>query len=223
MAGFVNAAISLCWYAGEGMKFDVGTITARETYRMMIELITPRPIGWISTLSPAGITNLAPFSFFNGVGASPPTLCFSAVNSRDGRVKDTIRNIEANEQFVVNLASFDNRIAMNASSEEFPYEESEFAACGVLAAASEMVKPPRVADAKAHFECELHQIVRIGTGPLAANLVIGRIVLIHIADDVLDEKGAIDPQRLDTIGRMGGDAYARTTDLFRLPRPPARR
>jgi flavin reductase (DIM6/NTAB) family NADH-FMN oxidoreductase RutF len=205
------------------MKVDVSTITARDTYRMMIELITPRPIGWISTLSPAGITNLAPFSFFNGVGASPPTVCFSAVNSRDGRVKDTVLNIEATGEFVVNIAGYDNRIAMNASSEELPYEESEFDACGVIAVASETVKPPRVADAKAHFECVLHQIVRIGEGPLAANLVIGRIVLIHIADDVLDDKGAIDPRRLDTIGRMGGDAYARTTDVFRLPRPPARR
>lgn len=205
------------------MKVDVSTITARETYRMMIELITPRPIGWISTLSAAGITNLAPFSFFNGVGASPPTVCFSAVNSRDGKVKDTVRNIEATGEFVVNIASYETRIAMNASSEELPYEQSEFEACGITSAPSETVKPPRVADAKAHFECVLHQIVRIGEGPLAANLVIGRIGLIHIADDVLDDKGALDPRKLDTIGRMGGDAYARTTDIFRLPRPPARR
>ena len=205
------------------MKVDVSTIPARETYRMLIELITPRPIGWISSLSPGGIANLAPFSFFNGVGANPPTVCFSAVNNRDGREKDTVRNIEATGEFVVNLASFGNRIAMNASSEEFPYEQSEFEACGITTAASEVVKPPRVADAKAHFECVLHQIVRIGEGPLAANLVIGKIVLIHVVDEALDERGAIDATKLDTIGRMGGDAYARTTDIFRMPRPPARR
>jgi flavin reductase (DIM6/NTAB) family NADH-FMN oxidoreductase RutF len=201
------------------MKVDPIAAGARDAYRLMVELVTPRPIGWVSTVSAAGSDNLAPFSFFNAVGANPPSLCFSVANRRDGTVKDTIRNLEATGEFVVNVASYDLREAINASSAELPYEESEFAHCGLTPLPSERVRPPRVAEAKAHFECVVHQIVRVGEGSLAANLVIGRIVLIHIADDVIDPQGHVDAHKLDTIGRMGGDGYTRTTDLFAMPRP----
>jgi flavin reductase (DIM6/NTAB) family NADH-FMN oxidoreductase RutF len=204
------------------MKVDPIASGARDAYRLMIELVTPRPIGWVSTISAAGKSNLAPFSFFNAVGANPPSLCFSCANRRDGSVKDTVRNIEATKEFVVNVASFDLRTAVNESSAELPYEESEFEHCGLTPLPSERVAPPRVGEAKASFECVLHEIVRVGEGSLAANLVIGRIVLIHITDAVINELGHVDPSKLDTIGRMGGDAYARTTDLFSLPRPVMR-
>ena len=204
------------------MKVDPIASGAREAYRLMIDLVTPRPIGWVSTISPGGVPNLAPFSFFNAVGANPPALCFSSANRRDGSIKDTVLNVEAIGEFVVNVATFDLREAVNASSEELPYEHSEFERCGLTTVPSERVRPPRVGEAKAHFECVLHQIVRVGEGPLAANLVIGRIVFIHVNDDILDQHRAIDPRKLDTIGRMGGDSYARTTDLFALPRPGRR-
>jgi flavin reductase (DIM6/NTAB) family NADH-FMN oxidoreductase RutF len=201
------------------MKVDPIAAGARDAYRLMVELVTPRPIGWVSTLSAAGVDNLAPFSFFNAVGANPPALCFSVSNRRDGSVKDTIRNIEATGDFVVNVASYDLREAVNASALELPYEESEFAHCGLTPAPSVRVRPPRVAESKAQFECVVHQIVRVGEGGLAANLVIGRIVYIHVDDRVLNEVGHVDPAKLDTIGRMGGDGYARTTDLFAMARP----
>lgn len=201
------------------MNFDPSSLSASDFYRVMINLITPRPIAWISTVSPGGVVNLAPFSFFNGVAASPPTVVFSAVNHRDGRKKDTVVNIEANGQFVVNMASFDLRDAVNATSVDLPYDESELIRAGLTPVPSERVRPPRVAEAKAHIECVLHEIVRVGEGPLAANLVIGRVVLVQVADLVLDDKGRVDPRALDTIGRMGGDAYVRTTDLFSLTRP----
>ena len=201
------------------MRVDPVSLPPRDVYRTMIALITPRPIGWISSISAAGVTNLAPFSFFNGVAASPPTVVFSTVNHRDGRPKDSLANIEATGEFVVNVADYALREQMNATSEELPPGTSEFEACGVEAAPSERVRPPRVAGAPAAFECALHQIVRVGEGPLAASLVIGRILLMHVADRVLDANGLIDPAALDTIGRLGSDQYVRTTDRFALTRP----
>lgn len=201
------------------MRFDPAQLRPGEIYRLMIGVITPRPIAWVSTVSPAGITNLAPFSFFNGVAANPPTLVFSPVNRRDGSRKDTVRNIEASGEFVVNVVTWDAREAMNCSSEDLPYEVSEFERCGVATLPSERVRPPRVAASPVQMECVLHQLVPVGDGPLAAQVVIGRILLVHVDERVLDPQGRVDPRALDTIGRMGGDGYVRTTDLFSMPRP----
>ncbi|MCW8133280.1 MAG: flavin reductase family protein [Planctomycetota bacterium] len=205
------------------MRIDPTAIPVRDMYRMLIGVITPRPIAWVSTVSPRGIPNLAPFSFFNGVAANPPTVVFSPVNRRDGSKKDTILNIEQTPEFVVNVVSYDLARPMNDSSAELPYEESEFDACGLTPLPSEKVKPPRVKEAKVHMECVLHQIVNVGEGPLAANLVIGRIVLMHVDEAVLGADGLPDPFKLDTIGRMGGEGYARTRELFELPRPGGKR
>src|SRR5262245_3215421 len=128
------------------MKIDPTQLRPAEVYRLMVGVITPRPIAWVTTASPAGITNLAPFSFFNGVAASPPTLVFCPVNRRDGSKKDTVVNIEAIGEFVVNVVPYALREAMNASSEELPYEVSELDRSGLTAAPSERVKPPRIAE-----------------------------------------------------------------------------
>lgn len=190
-------------------------------YSTMIRTITPRPIAWVSTVSPGGIANLAPFSFFNGVGSRPAALMFSAVNRQDGTQKDTVCNIKSNGQFVVNVVSSGHAEAMMRTSFEYDYEESEFDAVGVTPTASERVIPPRVSGCDVHFECELIQIVGVGEGPLAANIVIGKILLIEIADRVLDDRSKVDPEKLDTIGRMGGLGFCRTTDRFDL-KPPRR-
>ena len=201
------------------MRIDPTQLPVREMYQYLIGAITPRPIAWVSTLSPRGIPNLAPFSFFNGVAANPPTVVFSPVNRRDGTKKDTVLNLEQRPEFVVNVVSFDHAVPMNASSEEFPYEISEFEKCGLTPVPSEKVGPPRVKEARIQMECVVPQIVPVGEGPLAANLVIGRILLMHVADEVLDAKKQIDPLKLDTIGRMGGEWYSKTRDIFALPRP----
>ena len=201
------------------MDFDPQQIPPQDFYRRMTSCIHPRPIAWVSTLSPRGIANLAPFSFFNGVGANPPALMFSVVNRRDGSQKDTIINVEATRQFVVNVVSYELARKMNATSADLPYETSEFEPCGLTPAPSLRVRPPRVKEALVHLECELHQVVHIGQGPLAANVVIGRILLIHADDAVLDADGQIDPQKLDSVGRMGGQLYATTRDRFEMPRP----
>jgi flavin reductase (DIM6/NTAB) family NADH-FMN oxidoreductase RutF len=201
------------------MTIDPTTTPARDVYRHMIACITPRPIAWVSTISPAGVTNLAPFSFFNGVGANPPAVVFSAVNRRDGSRKDTVINVEATRQFVVNVVSEPMAEKMNCTSAELPYEISEFAVCHLTPEPSLRVKPPRVMEAMVQMECELFDLVHVGDGPLAANVMIGRIVLLHVNEAVLDAARQIDPEKLATIGRMGGNLYSRTKDRFAMERP----
>jgi flavin reductase (DIM6/NTAB) family NADH-FMN oxidoreductase RutF len=129
-----------------------------------------------------------------------------------------VRNLEAVPEFVLNVVSEPLAGAMNDSAAEYAYEESEFGPVGVTPVPAERVRPPRVGEALVHLECVVHQIVHIGEGSLASNLVIGRILLIHAADSVLSD-GRIDPARLDTIGRMDGINYCRTRDRFPLARP----
>ncbi len=181
-------------------------------------MIVPRPIAWVSSVSPAGVTNLAPFSFFNGVTSRPPTLMFVPVTKFDGTPKDTLRNIEASEEFVVNLVNMPLAETMNSTAEALPYDESEMDHFGIEAAASDHVAPPRVAAAPVAFECRLMQITRIGEAPGIANVVFGEIICAHIADDVLTEAGRIDPAKLDLIGRMGGEDYCRSNDQFTISR-----
>lgn len=201
------------------MKLDPATVDPVQAYRLLTAAVTPRPIGWVSTVSPRGVPNLAPYSFFNAVGANPPAVIFSPTNRRDGSKKDSLLNSQATGEFVVNIVSHPVVELMNATSRELPYEVSEFEAAGLTPIASERVRPPRVAEAKVHLECEVLQIVPVGSGPLAGNLVIGKVVLMHVADDVLDASGLIDPARLDTVGRMGAAWYSRTRDRFELHRP----
>lgn len=201
------------------MRLDFSALSAREAYQWMITTILPRPIAWVSTISADGCTNLAPFSFFQGVCANPPTLMFVPVNNRQGGKKDTVRNIEAVPEFVVNLVSRRLAEEMNATSATVPYGESEFAKFGVAAQASDLVRPPRVAAAPVAFECRLHQIVNIGEGPLAANVVFGRILAAHLRDDVLDADGRPDSAKLDLIGRLGGEDFTLTREIFSLVRP----
>ncbi|HWA10947.1 MAG TPA: flavin reductase family protein [Opitutaceae bacterium] len=201
------------------MKLDFSEMPVREIYSWMISTILPRPIAWVSTISADGRTNLAPFSFFQGITANPPTLMFVPVNTREGAKKDTLRNIEAVPEFVVNLVSYALAGKMNATAALLPYGESEFEAFGIEPAASERVRPPRVAAAPVSFECTVHSIVRLGEGPLAANVVFGRIQIAHVSDHVLGPDGRPDPALLDLVGRLGGEGYARTTERFSLKRP----
>ncbi|HUR57327.1 MAG TPA: flavin reductase family protein [Opitutaceae bacterium] len=191
----------------------------RDAYGWMISTILPRPIAWVSTISVEGKTNLAPFSFFQGVTANPPTLLFVAVNDRSGKKKDTVRNLEQVPEFVVHLVPFALAEQMNHTSAMLPYGESEFERFGIASTPSERVRPPRVAAAPVAFECTLDRFVHVGEGPLAANVVFGRIELAHVSDAVLGAEGKPDPAKLDLIGRLGGDSYTRITDRFDLERP----
>ncbi|MFN4241634.1 MAG: flavin reductase family protein [Tepidisphaerales bacterium] len=201
------------------MTIDPRDVQPAEAYRMLTSAVTPRPIGWVSTVSPRGVANLAPYSFFNAVGANPPAVMFSPTNRRDGSPKDSLLNARSTRQFVVNIVSDALAERMNATSRELPYEVSEFEAVGLTPVPSVRVRPPRVAEAAVHIECEVMHIVPVGEGPLAGNIVIGRVLLLHVADDLLGPDGLIDPGKLDAVGRMGGSWYSRTRDRFELHRP----
>jgi len=204
------------------MLLDFATLTPPVAYHWMTTTILPRPIAWVSTISADGKVNLAPFSFFQGVTANPPTLMFVPVNNRDGGKKDTVRNIELVPEFVVNLVPRGLAEAMNQTSALLPYGESEFEAFGIARAPSTRVRPPRVDGAPVAFECALHQIVHIGEGPLAANVIFGRILVAHVRDDVLGPGGQPDARKLDLVGRMGGEGYTTTRDTFAMARPDRR-
>jgi flavin reductase (DIM6/NTAB) family NADH-FMN oxidoreductase RutF len=201
------------------MILDFAALPVRDAYQWMVCTILPRPIAWVSTISPDGRDNLAPFSFFQGITANPPTLMFVPVNNRDGAKKDTVRNIELVPEFVVNLVPHALAAAMNDTAALLPYGESEFSRFGITPAPSLKVRPPRVAASPVAFECVLDRIVRIGEGPLAANVVFGRIISAHVSDDVLGPGGLPDSAKLDLVGRLGGEDYATTRDAFSLRRP----
>lgn len=201
------------------MQIDFTTLSPRDAYNWMISVITPRPIAWVATISAAGETNLAPFSFFQGVCAHPPTLLFTGANDRHGKKKDTIVNIEAVPEFVVNVVPYALAEPMNLCAAPLPHGESEFDKFNIATTPSQLVRPPRVAAAPVALECKLERIVRIGEGPLAGNVVFGTILCAHVSERVLGADGQIDPAKLDTIGRMGGDLYSRTTERFTIARP----
>lgn len=201
------------------MQIDFTQLTARDAYQWMIRTILPRPIAWVSTIAPDGRTNLAPFSFFQGVTSNPPTLMFVPVNDRKGVKKDTVRNIELVPEFVINVVSRELAEKMNLTSAPLGYGESEFEKYGIVAAPSEKVRPPRVAAAPVAFECRLDRIVNIGEGPLAANVIFGRILVAHVKDDVIGADGKPVSAKLDLIGRMGGEDYTGTREVFSISRP----
>jgi flavin reductase (DIM6/NTAB) family NADH-FMN oxidoreductase RutF len=201
------------------MEFDPASLSRGQIYQQMVRIITPRPIAWVSTRSNAGVDNLAPYSYFNAVGSNPPLLMFCPANKPDGSKKDSLRNIEENGEFVVNIVSFDVAEQMNQSSAAYDSETSEFDTCNLTRGESKLVKPPRVAEARAHFECALHTVLNLGTGAGGANLVLGNIVAFHVEDDLLNEDGLTDPGKLDAVGRLGGLSYCRTNDRFDLDRP----
>lgn len=190
-----------------------------DIYKLMIGVIVPRPIAFVSTLDPHGIRNLAPFSYFTGCSTNPPVVCFcTAVRPGPRPHKDTLINIEATGEFVVNVVSEDIAEGMNAASAEAPPEVDEFVLAGLTPVPSELVRPPRVAESRVHMECRLRQIVHVSDQPGGGSLVLGDVLRFHVQQDLLDGF-RIDQEKLRAIGRMGGPTYTRTRDLFHLPRP----
>ncbi len=201
------------------MQIDIASAPVVDVYHLLVGIVTPRPIAWVTTMDAQGRINLAPFSFYNAFGANPPVVVFSPTLRRDGSKKDTLLNIEATREFVVNSSVAALAEKVNQSSKELPYGESEVDLTGLHTTASMKVKPPRLVESPVSLECKLLQIIPVGDGPISANLVIGEIVMMHIAEEVLDEKGMIDPRKLQTVARMGGNYWCRTTDLFEMQRP----
>jgi flavin reductase (DIM6/NTAB) family NADH-FMN oxidoreductase RutF len=188
-------------------------------YKLMVGVIVPRPIAFVSTVNSEGQRNLAPFSFFTAVSANPPVICFSPmVRGSDGGCKDTLHNIEATREFVVNVVSEDFVDRMNVCSGEYPPEVDEFDLSGLTPVASDLVRPARVAESRVNMECRLLQVLHVSTKPLGGSLVLGEVLRFHVADELFSDY-KIDPDKLRPVGRMGGPTYTRTTDRFNLERP----
>jgi flavin reductase (DIM6/NTAB) family NADH-FMN oxidoreductase RutF len=201
------------------MIIDVSSAEVLNVYQALVGIVTPRPIAWATTLDAEGRVNLAPFSFFNAFGANPPIVVFSPTLRRDGSKKDTLRNLEVVPEFVLNAAVEDLADAMNLTAKELLPGQSEAEFAGLEMCPATRVRPPRVAASPVHLECRVNRILPMGDGPLAANLVIGEVLLIHVDDSVLDAAGRVDPRKLRTIARLGRDFYCRSTDLFEMRRP----
>jgi len=201
------------------MQIEVKHADPQTVYKALIGVVNPRPIAWVTSVDALGRVNLAPFSFFNAFGASPPVVIFSPVVRRDGGFKDTLLNVQATGEFVLNAAVESLSEQVNQTSRELPHGENEAEQAGLRLVPSVLVRPPRVADSPVQMECKLLQVLPIGSGPGAANLVIGEVLLFHIDDAVLDDRGQVDPRKLRTIARLGGDTYCRSTDLFEMHRP----
>lgn len=205
------------------MQIDPATIPARDRYKLLIGGIVPRPIAVVSTISPDGRTNLAPFSFFAGVGSEPMALLFCPANGPDGDEKDTLRNAKpvaegGTGEFVVHVATEGIVRQVVAAAEPLPYGESEFERLALDTTPSSRVRPLRWTASPIAFECVTRQVTRLAPGiPAGGNVVLGEVVAIHLDDALVDGRFRIDPALLAAVGRMGGFGYCRTVDRFELP------
>jgi flavin reductase (DIM6/NTAB) family NADH-FMN oxidoreductase RutF len=198
------------------MIIDPTTVPPQINYRILVGAVVPRPIAFVSTISPEGVRNLAPFSFFNVVCGDPPVICFSPIWRNPP--KDTIVNIRATGEFVVNIVSEDFADRMNICSGEYPSSVDEFSLSGLTPVESVVVRPARVKESHVNMECRLMQIVDVSARPMGGSLVIGEVVRFHV-DDAVIEDFRIDADKLGAVGRMSGSDYARTRDRFSLIRP----
>jgi flavin reductase (DIM6/NTAB) family NADH-FMN oxidoreductase RutF len=199
------------------MELDLENQYADRAYQLLACLVTPRPIAFVTTISPEGKINAAPFSFFNLMGASPPICAFAPGDRDNGTPKDTALNIRATHEFVVNLVDESIAEAMNKCAASLPYGENELAHAGLTAAPSSLVKPPRIAEAPASLECVEWGTLHIGDN----RMVIGLIKRLHVREELFDaEKKRIHAEKFNVIGRMASPHwYCRTRDRFEMIRP----
>jgi flavin reductase (DIM6/NTAB) family NADH-FMN oxidoreductase RutF len=199
------------------MELDFRALDKRIRYKILTGTVVPRPIAWVSTVDKVGITNLAPFSFFNVVCQDPPTISISILRQTSGKfqLKDTLQNILTSGEFVVNIADETLVSAMNESATDYPAEIDELAIVGLTAVPGSIVRAPRVAEAPVSMECRLTGQLPVGKD---ATLVLGEVILMHIRDEIIDERYRIDIQKLRPIGRLAGSDYAYVHETFSIDR-----
>jgi flavin reductase (DIM6/NTAB) family NADH-FMN oxidoreductase RutF len=200
---------------GTNVELDFAALTPSERYKLLIGLVIPRPIAWISTMSEAGVPNCAPFSFFNVFSEAPP-LCMVSFNARtDGHIKHTLKNIRRSGEFVVNLVDEATANAMHISSYEFPEQESEFEQAGLTPVPARLVAQPRIEQAAAALECRVERRLQWGTG---REIVIGEILLVHARDGIIDPQSKrVSETGYRPIGRLYANRYCTTRQRFDLP------
>lgn len=193
-----------------------------ELHGLLLGAVSPRPIAFASTIDIDGNVNLSPFSFFNVFSANPPIMIFSpARRVRGNTTKHTLDNAMATNEVVINVVNYDMVQQMSLSSTEYALGVNEFEKAGFTEVASETVKAPRVKESPVSFECKVNEIIHLGTEGGAGNLIICEVTKIHLDTQILDEKGKIDPNKIDTVARMGGNWYSRASgkSIFEIPKP----
>lgn len=204
------------------MLIEVGTggVHWRDVYRLCISFINPRPIALVSTVSPDGRANLAPFSFYNMVCANPPVVMLSLGIHRDGRPKDTFANIRDTGEFVIAAVTQSIGPQMVRSACELPHGVSEWPLAELTPRAASRVRPALVAESPVNIECTLRQVVTLGDGPGSTHVVFGDIRVVHVDESLLAADGAVDPRKLRTVGRLGGAWYCNVEQPYEMHVPP---
>lgn len=198
------------------MKIDPTTLSPGRRYFLMTSCIIPRPIAWAGTVNESGGYNLAPFSFFNGMAATPPLIVIGFSSHEDKGQKDTLRNVLRTGELTVNIAHDQQAEEVQASAEDLPYGIDEFAATGLTPLPGELVAAPRVAEAKISLECRLHQHIPVGDA--GSSIVLAEILLFHLLDTLIDNRGTVDPSRLRPLGRLAAGLFCSIGDIFKIPR-----
>ncbi|MEQ9591757.1 MAG: flavin reductase family protein [Cyclobacteriaceae bacterium] len=206
------------------LTIDPKEISVAAMHGYLLGAVAPRPIAFASTVDSKGNVNLSPFSFFNVFSANPPIMIFSpARRGRDNTTKHTYENVKEIPEVVINIVNYDMVQQMSLTSTEYDKSVNEFVKAGLTEVASIRVRPPRVSESPASFECKVNQVIELGNGGGAGNLVICEVLLAHIKEEILDEGGRVDPFKLDAVARMGGDFYCRAQgdSIFKVPKPLA--
>jgi flavin reductase (DIM6/NTAB) family NADH-FMN oxidoreductase RutF len=203
-------------------SFDPELLDTRTVHKLLSASIAPRPIAFASTVDAKGNVNLSPFSFFNVFSSNPPILIFSpARRVRDNTTKHTLQNAAETKEVVINSVDFSIVEQMSASSKDYAKGVNEFIESGLTEVPSLKVKPPRVLESPVSFECVVDNIISLGEHGGAGQLVIAKVVHIHVKSEILDANNEIDSERLDLVARLGGDWYTRVTkeSMFKLEKP----
>jgi flavin reductase (DIM6/NTAB) family NADH-FMN oxidoreductase RutF len=201
------------------LSFDPGSASTGDIYKLMVGSIVPRPIALVSSIHQGNVRNLAPFSYFTACSSNPPVVVFCPINRpAPPMAKDTLRNVLETREFVVNIVSEDFVERMNACAAQVGPEVDEFELSGLTPLASDLVRPPRVAESQIHMECRLLQVVQVSDRPGGGTLVLGEVLRFHLREGLV-ENFRVDPDKLRAVGRMAGSTYVRTNDRFDLERP----
>ena len=203
-------------------SIDPISLETKELHKILLSSIAPRPIAFASTIDSNGNVNLSPFSYFNVFSSNPPILIFSPSRRvRDNTTKHTLENAMETKEVVINVVNFPIVEQMSKSSVEYEKGVNEFIETGLTQVKSMLVKPPRVLESPVSFECKVQDIVSLGESGGAGQLIIAKVVQIHIDKKFIDNNGDIDSEKLDLVARMGGDWYTRTTkeSMFKIPKP----
>ena len=215
----------LVWVHLQSMKsITPKELSTQQLHGYLLSSVSPRPIAFASTIDSDGNVNLSPFSFFNVFSANPPIMIFSpARRVKDNTTKHTLDNVLNVPEVVINIVSYDMVQQMSLSSTEYTQGVNEFEKAGFKELPSDLIKPPRVAESPVQFECKVNDVIELGTEGGAGNLIIAEVVKIHIDESILDSEGKIDPLKIDTVARMGGNWYSRAKEgIFEVEKPISR-